>query len=162
MLAACNPQFHPITPAVLPVLAADVVRGWVADLAPQRPARYDLKWRFENKQGNASGRAVARIAPPDSLRFDYRAPFGHSGAAVILGDSALWARPAADVKNLIPATPLFWLALGAPQAPPLDAQVFGEAKNGRRLWRIVRGGDAMDIVLDMALPGRLQAQWRQN
>ena len=68
---------------------------------------------------------AVRIAPPDTLRFDYRGPFGRSGAAVIVADSALWVVPQRDARELLPAAPVFWAALGIPQPPPRDARLSG-------------------------------------
>jgi hypothetical protein len=162
LLAACQPHIDPIAPADLPPISNAVVQSWVNAVAPRHAVRYDLVWHFENKQGNTAGRASARIAPPDSLRFDYRAPFGHSGAAVVLGDSARWARPQADISGIMPAAPLLWIALGAPQAPAPDATTYGQEKAGWRVWRISRGGETMDVVFEPGAPAHLRAQWRRG
>ena len=171
LVAACQPHLGPIAPASLPALEANTVRSWIAAVAPRHAVRYDLVWHLENKLGNTAGRAVARIATPDSLRFDYRAPFGRSGAAVVLGDSALWVRPAADINTILPAAPLLWLALAAPQVPPVDARIYGEEKGGRRVWRVSRADEAMDVVFEPGRPimqdgaahpaAHLLAQWRR-
>jgi hypothetical protein len=160
--AGCTRSLGPIAPVTLPAISAVVVQRWIEEVAPRRGVRYDLRWELANKQGHTAGRAVARIATPDSLRFDYRAPFGRSGAAVVIGDSAVWVRPQADKNTMVPAAPLFWLALGAPQVPPADAELFGREDANKRVWRVVRGRESMDVVLDRGPAPRLRAQWRRD
>ena len=158
-LTACTGGIAPIAPVTLPPLSRTVAEGWIAELASKRPVRYDLRWHLDTKQGNAAGRAVVRIAPPDTMRFDYRGPFGRSGAAVILGDSVLWARPQADI---VPAAPLFWVALGNPEVPSQDAELTGEERGSRRIWRVVRGRESLDIVHERGEHPRLLAQWHKD
>ena len=109
-----------------------------------------------------AGRGTARIAPPDSLRFDYAGPFGlGSGAAVIIGDTVAWADPEKNFRSLVPAIPMLWAAFRMVPPPPEDAAVFGmtDSSTGRVIWRFARGVDTLDFI---AQGGVLQAQWRQN
>jgi hypothetical protein len=122
------------------------VSAWLAPYRPTGPLRYDLKWRFVNQKGSTAGRAVVRVAPPDTMRFDYRGPFGRSGAALVVGDSVLWAVPEKDTRDLLPAAPLFWAALGMPRPPPADAALFGRTQQGEHVWRYVAASDTMDFV----------------
>jgi hypothetical protein len=87
------------------------------EFVPEHPRRYDLTWSYTTRQATHRGRAVAWFVPPDSLRFEYRAPFGRRGAAVFVGQRVLWATPEETVKDLIPATQLFWVVLGIPVPP---------------------------------------------
>ena len=103
-------------------------------------------WRFQNQQGSAAGRASVRIVPPDSLRFDYRGPFGKSGNAVLVGDSALWMT-SEDFEGLVTYAPLFWTALGMPPVPPDTAALFSLIGDDFRAWRYVLAQDTLDFVL---------------
>ena len=66
-----------------------------------------FKWLFQDERSSAGGRGSARIAPPDSLRFDVAGPFGSgAAAAAVVGDQPLWAEPPDAVKKLVPNYPL--------------------------------------------------------
>lgn len=144
--AGCAPALRSIAPSGLEPLAGAAIESWLAPYRITGPVRYDLKWRFINQKGSTAGRAAVRIAPPDTLRFDYRGPFGRSGAALIVGDSALWAVPERETRDLIPAAPLFWVALGAPRGPPSRARVFGRERESLHAWRYVAEADTMEFV----------------
>lgn len=103
-----------------------------------------------------------RVAPPDSLRFDYRGPFGRSGAALLLGDSVVWAEPEKDVRELIPLAPLFWAALGIPLRPAETASVLAREDAGWQAWRVIAGADTLDLVHFPSGPARLLTQLRQH
>ncbi len=145
-LPACVPALRSIAPVDLEGVPRDTIEAWLVAYRPTGRVRYDMKWRFVNQKGSTAGRAAVRIAPPDSLRFDYRGPFGRSGAAVIIADSALWAVPERDTHDLLPAAPLFWAALGAPQPPSAETELFARWRAGPRAWRYVAGRDTMDFV----------------
>src|SRR5712675_1958548 len=82
-----------IAPVGLSTIEVAAVRQWVTPYAPKKPVQYDLHWIFRSARGSVKNRAAVRIAPPDSLRLDFRGPFGKSGAAVVVGDSGVWAKP---------------------------------------------------------------------
>lgn len=120
-----------------------------------------------------AGRGTARIAPPDSLRFDYAGPLGlGSGAAVIIGDSVQWADPAKNFRSLVPAIPMLWAAFGMVRPPADDAAVFsaqlGDSVGGgptrRVVWRFAQREDTLDyVVTDSAGRGSLlESEWRQR
>jgi hypothetical protein len=145
-LGACAPGLRSIAPSGLLPVSPDSVAAWLAPYRPTGPLHYDLKWRFVNQKGSTAGRAAVRVAPPDTMRFDYRGPFGRSGAAVVVGDSVLWAVPEKDTRDLLPAAPLFWAALGLPRSPPPDAALFGRAQADGHVWRYAAARDTMDFV----------------
>ena len=157
--AACA-HYESIAPENLGPLPPATAASWVREFTPARSMRISLRWRFENQKGKSGGRAVVRVAPPDTLRFDYRGPFGRSGSAVVVGGGALWARPAQDFENLIPIAPLFWAALGIATAAPDGAQVLGLDGPERRAWRYVVGGEELDFVHIRGPEERLLAQLR--
>jgi hypothetical protein len=123
------------------------VREWVAGLAPSKATRYDLRWTFQTQQGAVRGQAALRVAPPDSLRFDYRGPFGRSGAAFLVDQDLVWAVPEDEVELLIQAFPLFWAALGLPRTPPPGATILGVETEGSRRWQYGVNGDTLGYVV---------------
>lgn len=161
-LAACASGLKSIAPSGLEPAPRETIEAWLVSYRPAGPVRYGLRWRFANPKGSTAGRAAVRIAPPDTLRFDYRGPFGRSGAAVIVADSALWAAPERDTRELLPAAPLFWAALGIPQPPPEAALVSGRAAAGGRAWRYVAEADTMDFVEIGPGPERLLTEVRRQ
>lgn len=161
-LGACAPGLKSIAPSGLAPAPRDTIAAWLASYRPTGPVRYDLRWRFANQKGSTAGRAAVRIAPPDTLRFDYRGPFGRSGAAVIVADSALWVAPERDTRELLPAAPLFWAALGIPQPPPQESSVSSRGAPGGRVWRYASRADTMDFVEVGPGPERLLTEVRRN
>ena len=151
-LAACRSAPAPLVPAGMPPLAVGTVAGWARAVRPAQPTRYDLRWRFTTQQGSAAGRAVVRYQAPDTLRFDYRAPLGRSGAALFVGQEAVWAQPADELRAMVPAALLFWAGMGLPLDPPAGALVTGLERDGTRSWRQADAGDALDVVW-RAVPG---------
>jgi hypothetical protein len=161
-LVACRPGIRSIAPAGLEAVLRDSVDAWLTPYRPAGALRYDLKWRFVNQKGSTAGRAAVRVAPPDTMRFDYRGPFGRSGAAVIVGDSVLWAVPEKDTRDLLPAAPLFWAALGLPQPPPAGAALFGRTDRAEHAWRYATLRDTMDFVEAGPGPERLLMEVRRR
>ncbi len=162
VLGACAPSLKSIAPSGLEPTPRDTITEWLAAYRPAGPVRYDVRWRFANQKGSTAGRAAVRIAPPDTLRFDYRGPFGRSGAAVIVADSALWVAPERDTREMLPAAPLFWAALGMPQPPPKEARLSGRGAADGRVWRYVSQADTMDFVEVGPGPERLLTEVRRN
>ncbi|MBI4421319.1 MAG: hypothetical protein HY560_10875 [Gemmatimonadetes bacterium] len=161
LFPGCTRAWRSIAPADLAPVPDSTVERWVGRYSLHRPARYDLRWRFQNDRGAASGRAAVRVAPPDSLRLDFRGPFGKSGAAVVVGDSGLWAKPAGDFHDVLAAAPLFWAALALPLKPADGATVFGAEHPDRRSWRYALARDTFDFIDVRASPARLLAEMRR-
>lgn len=161
-LAGCIPRGpDPIAPAELGSLSRDTVLEWVAELALRSPRIINVRpWRYLNDRGSASGRGAIRLAPPDSLRFDFRGPFGKSGAAVIIGRTALWMRPEGDFNSLVRVAPVFWAALGHPPAPPIDARIEGLVTDTERVWRYADGGDTLTFIAEGTPVRRLRGEMR--
>ena len=144
---------------------------WTRTTLPRAAALIRFRWRYQDEQVKYAGRGTARIVPPDSLRFDYAGPLGFgSGAAVVIGDSVLWADPAKNFRSLVPAIPMLWAAFGMVRPPADDAAVFGaqlvdSVRQQRRVvWRFVQRDDTLDYVVTHSA-GRgslLEAEWRQR
>jgi hypothetical protein len=136
--------------------------AWVA--ATVRPEARQLRfdWKFQDPKGLAQGRGSARMAAPDSLRFDFRGPLGSGrGAAAVVGDSALWAEPEDQVKKLVPEYALLWAILGQARTPggPQDVSVIESAT--LQAWRYVQGADTVEFILTRAVPRQLVADVRR-
>jgi hypothetical protein len=151
-----------IAPANLAPVGLDSVAQWVALLQPRAPLRYELRWRFENRNGSAAGRAAARFAPPDTLRFDYRGPFGRSGSALVVGAAAVWAEPEEDFRDLIPVAPILWASLGIAQPVPDGVDLLGRDEPTRRAWRYVDGNEELDFIHQQGPAPRFLAELRRD
>lgn len=142
----CQRRPKSIAPEGLVPVSPDSVALWVQEFTPSSRVRLNLGWRYENDRGSYGGKAAARIAPPDSVRFDLRGMFGRSGSALVIGSDAIWSRPEGDFKDILQSAPLFWAALGAPIRPPEGAATFGSRTTERRAWRYVVGPDTFDFI----------------
>jgi len=149
----------------------DSAVGWTRTTLSRRPTLIRFRWRYEDERVKYAGRGSARIAPPDSMRFDYAGPFGlGSGAAVVIGDSVAWADPEENFRSLVPAIPMLWAALGMVQPPAEDAEVFGAASadttgaTRRLMWRFAQREDTLDYLATESVGGRslLEAEWRRS
>ena len=137
-------------------------------MLPLRQTVIRFRWRYVDRRAEFAGRGSARIAPPDSMRFDYAGPFGlGSGAAVVIGDSVRWADPEANFRSLVPAIPMLWASLGMVRPPADAAAVFGrrEADGAapRVVWRFA-AADTLDYVVTAGEGSRhrLEAEWRRG
>ena len=148
ILVGCGGRYASIAPEGLEPGETETVRAWVDEFIPSTSRIYTVRpWRYQNEQGAAAGRAVIRIAPPDSLRFDYRGPFGRSGRAAVVGDSVLWVSDD-DFEGLVQMSPIFWTALGMPPEPPSGGNIFVLENSNVRAWRYVVAGDTLNFVLE--------------
>lgn len=161
VLSACQTGSGGISTAPMAPLSELQVRAWVDETVPTDIRRYDLEWRYRTQRGGAGGRASVRFAPPDSIRFDYRGPFGRSGAAMVVGDSVIWSEPEEDVSELIPVAPLFWAGLGVARGPVAGAQVSGRDDPGERSWRYVLAGDTLSYIVHRGREYKLEAELRR-
>jgi hypothetical protein len=161
LAAGCGRGPQSIAPAGLVPLPAETVTAWVRPLAAVLPMRYDLRWQLRNSKGAASGRAAVRITPPDSLRFDFRGAFGKSGAAMVVGDSGVWAEPEGDFRDILQSVPLFWAALGLP-LQPRGSPVSGLERPGLRAWSYVVAQDTFNFVHIRGPEERLLGEMRRR
>ena len=120
-----------------------------------------MRWTFQTQQGAVRGQAAVRIAPPDTLRFDYRGPFGRSGAAFLVDEDLVWAEPEGEVELLIQAIPLFWAALGLPRDPPQGSSIFGIETEGNRRWQYGVNGDTLAYAVRTMPERRFLASMRR-
>jgi hypothetical protein len=178
VLAACPGRPAPLIPMPLVPGERDSAVAWSAATVPTHRSAVRFRWKYQDDQHRWGGRGQARIAPPDSLRFDYVGPLGWGvGAAVIVGDSAIWADPEKNFRSLVPAVRLLWAGLGIVRPPALQAVVFREPRGAAgaggpgdpvdsaravRSWRFVEGDDTLDYRAVTASPRVLEAEWRRQ
>lgn len=143
----CRGQPAPIVPAsATPVTRAQVAE-WVAATAPESARLHRFRWLFRDDQSSAGGRGSARIAPPDSLRFDVVGPLGSgAAAAAVVGDSALWADPDDAVEKLVPNYPLMWAMFGIARMPAPGVELAGIVEPDMTAWRYVQGADTIEYA----------------
>ena len=144
---------------------------WAHTMLPHTPTLIRFRWRYQDERVKYAGRGSARIAPPDSMRFDYAGPLNlGSGAAVVIGDSVAWADPEKDFRSLVPAIPMLWAALGMVRLPAENASVFGteivdsHTQRRRIVWRFAEVEDTLDYVVTDSAGRRsiLEAEWRRR
>jgi hypothetical protein len=172
LLAAC-PAPAPLIPAPLAPASRDSAVAWARATLPPQPTVIRFRWRYADGRVRYGGRGSARIAPPDSMRFDFVGPLGlGSGAAVVIGDRVAWSDPERSFRSLVPAIPMLWASLGMVQPPGDSAAVFrgeGQASGSaaapraaRALWRFADEGDTLDYVATNGLERMLEAEWRRG
>src|SRR3989441_12210527 len=100
-----------------------------------------FRFKYRDERHRWAGRGTTRVAPPDSLRFDYTGPLGlGAGAAVVVGDSVLWADPKENFNSLVPAVRMLLGAIGGGRPPGGADAVFGRVE-----LEVVREGSYWDI-----------------
>jgi hypothetical protein len=157
----------PLIPLPLAPGSRDSAVAWAATTAAGHRSAIRFRWKYQDDDKQWAGRGQARIAPPDSLRFDYVGALGiGAGAAAVVGDSAIWADPEKNFRSLVPAARLLWAGLGIVRPPPADAAVFAGRGSGAdsaaRLWRFVQGEDTLDYRDRAGSPRVLEAEWRRH
>lgn len=168
LLAGCPPSYRPLVPEPLAPASRDSALAWTLATVPGGPTAIRFRWRYQDARLRWPGRGTARLAPPDSLRIDYTGALGaRSGAAVVVGDSVMWAEPPGDFERMLPAIPLLWAALGMVRPPAPDADVSGVRRQtaaglDQTVWRFARGADTLEYIALSGDPRTLEAEWRRR
>jgi hypothetical protein len=166
LLIGCPRASPPLAPMPLAPVAWDSGVVWAATTAPRRHTLIRFRWKYRDAGKSYAGRAAVRIAPPDSLRIDYAGPFNWgAGAALVVGDTTVWADPEKNFRSLVPAVRMLWAGLGIVRPPAVGAAVFGIVVPGAdsaRIWRFVQGEDTLDYRMARAGVRVLEAEWRQQ
>lgn len=159
--AACRSAPGPVLPAgVQPVTRAQVTE-WVAATAPPESERHRFKWLFQDERGSAGGQGSARIALPDTLRFDVAGPFGSGAAsAVVIGDRAIWTEPADAIARLVPNYPLMWAMFGVARMPAEGMELRGLSEGSVTAWQYAGPSDTIQYARTVGDPVRLVAEVR--
>ena len=157
--AGCRSVPGSVVPSPLEPVTTAQVEQWVASNSPREPLRHRFKWLFQDERGSAGGRGSARIAPPDSLRFDVAGPFGSGAAsAVVAGDEAVWMEPPDAIARLVPNYPLMWAMFGIARPPSPDMVLKGLATDSVTAWQYAGANDTIEYVRTAGKPERLVAQ----
>src|SRR3954451_17873137 len=158
---ACRAQPAPLLPvAATPVSRAQVLT-WVDSTRTPDQRLYRFKWLFRDERSSAGGRGSARIAPPDSMRFDVAGPFGSGAAsAAVIGSKPLWDEPPDAVKKLVPNYPLMWAMFGVARLPENGDSLRGLSQGAVTAWQYVNAADTVDYVRTGGTNGKLIAELR--
>jgi hypothetical protein len=160
-LAACRGAPGAVVPAGTAPVSREQVDQWVAATVPADHRLHRFKWLFQDERSSAGGRGSARIAPPDSLRFDVAGPFG-SGAtsAAVVGNTPLWAEPPDAVKKLVPNYPLMWAMFGVARLPEAGDSLRGLSDGHIVAWQYAGATDTVSYVRTTGKSGKLTAEVR--
>lgn len=164
LAAGCGGGLAPLPmPVGLAPASVEEAAAWAASTRPAESREIRFRLSFQDEQGSTGGRGRARLALPDSVRFDVTGALGswHANAFVV-GDSAIWADPEEEVQKLVPNYPLFWAMLGIARAPESGASVRTVARDGMSAWQFVSEGDTLEYVRETGPANRLVAEVRQN
>jgi hypothetical protein len=153
--------------SVVPVDAAPVDRtqvdAWVTATLPPANRLHRFKWLFQDERSSTGGRGSARIAPPDSLRFDVAGPFGSGAAsAAVIGDHPLWTEPPDAVSKLVPNYPLLWAMFGVARLPESGDSLRGVVHGDVTAWRYIDGADTVSYLHTAGSAGKLVAEVRHG
>lgn len=161
--SGCRSAPGPVLPAgAKPIERAQVLQ-WVDSTRPSGQRLYRFKWLFRDERGSAGGRGSARIASPDSLRFDVAGPFGSGAAsAVVIGEHPLWMNPPDAISKLVPNYPLMWAMFGIAREPPDGADLRGLADGPMSAWQYAASSDTIVYARASGEPNRLVAEVRQS
>jgi hypothetical protein len=160
-LAVCG--CHAAPGAVVPEGATPVnreqVSQWVSSTIPPGPRLHRFKWLFQDERSSAGGRGSARIAPPDSLRFDVAGPFGTgASSAVVIGNDPVWVEPPDAIKKLVPNYPLMWAMFGVARMPEDGEELRGLNHDGVTVWQYAGPADTIDYLRSTGPSGRFVAE----
>ena len=165
LAAACGGGLPPLPmPVGLAPATVEEATRWADSSRPADNRDMRFRWSFEDEHAATSGgRGRVRLALPDTVRFDAAGPLGAgSTAALVTGDTAIWANPEEDVRKLVPNYPLFWAMLGIARAPATGSSVRHFADGIITAWQFSTGGDTVEYVRESGTPSRLFAEVRQG
>ena len=159
----CRSAPGPVLPAAAEPVSEGQVAEWVASTVPSDHLLHRFKWLFKDERASAGGRGSARVAPPDSLRFDVAGPFGSGAAsAVVIGDRALWTEPPDAIAKMVPNYPLMWAMFGVARMPPEGARLRGLTVGPTTAWQYAGSSDTIEYARIAGNPVRFVAVVRQN
>ncbi|MBA3258332.1 MAG: hypothetical protein H0T68_02555 [Gemmatimonadales bacterium] len=162
LLAGCRSAPGSLVPAAAQPVTEAQVAGWVATTVPEQQRLHRFKWLFRDENSSAGGRGSARIAPPDSLRFDVAGPFGSGAAsAAVVGEQPLWTEPPDAIAKLVPNFPLMWAMFGIARLPENGAELRGLSEGRVTAWQYLGPADTLEYVRTDGSPARLVAEVRR-
>lgn len=162
-LVACRPSSERLVPEGARTVSAADVQQWVGATQPAGHVLHRFKWLLRDERSSAGGSGSARLAAPDSLRFDVRGPLGAgAAAAVVIGDSAMWAEPPNVIEKLVPNYPLMWAMFGVARMPEDGARLSGIHQADATMWEYALNGDTVRYLRAQGNKPRLVAEVRQR
>lgn len=163
LLLACKPEAGPLLPPGAATLTSEQVRPWVEATRLTGHSIRQFKWLFQDDRSSAGGVGRARLAPPDTLRFDARGPLGTGRmAAFVVGDQPVWAVPEESIAQIVPDYTLLWAMFGVARLPNPRASVRGLDDGRSTIWEYALGGDTVVYARRTGSPGRLTAEVRRS
>ncbi len=161
LLAGCRAAPGPLVPVAAQPASREEVARWVSTTLPEHQRLHRFKWLFRDENSSAGGRGSARIAPPDSLRFDVAGPFGSGAAsAAVVGDQPLWAEPPDAISKLVPNYPLMSM-FGIARMPEDGAALRGLADGAVTAWQYAGSTDTIEYVRTAGSPVKFVAEARR-
>jgi hypothetical protein len=146
-LAGCTRSQPALVPSGMQAATAEQASAWVGATAPRTGALHRFRWLYEDEKSSKGGRGSARIAVPDTLRFDIAGSLGiGKGSAFVVGDTALWVVPERSVQDLVPSFPLLWAMFGVARAPGAEDRLAGLETEGRTAWQYANGPDTVNYL----------------
>jgi hypothetical protein len=143
--AGCRSAPGPVVPVGAKPVTREQVTAWVASTLPSDHQLHRFKWLFQDERASAGGRGSARIAPPDSMRFDVAGPFGSGAAsAVVVGGNSVWMEPPDAIAKLAPNYPLMWAMFGIACQPPEGVELRGLSDGQVTAWRYAGVSDTVE------------------
>ncbi len=163
ILTACGHGATPPTaPAPDPTVPWPVAAGWASETAPVGYRLLRFRWLFNDGQASVGGQGSARLAAPDSMRFDIAGPLGiGAAAAVVVGEDPQWVAPPEIIARLIPSYPLMWAMFAVMRPPPIGARVRGARSDSATALEWAQGADTVRYRLPRAGPGPFRAEWQR-
>ena len=162
LLLGCRSEPGALVPVAAQPVSAEQVATWVAETVPRERRLHKFKWLFRDENSSAGGRGSARIAPPDSLRFDVAGPFGSGAAsAAVVGEQPLWVEPPDAIQKMVPNYPLMWAMFGVARLPDHGAALRGLVDGDVTAWQYTTGTDTTEYVRTAGKPTKLVAEVRQ-
>jgi hypothetical protein len=161
--AGCRSAPGSVVPRLTDPVTEGQVTEWVAATLPPDRQLHRFKWLFRDERASAGGRGSARVAPPDSMRFDVAGPFGSGAAsAVVVGDQALWTEPPDAIAKMVPNYPLMWAMFGVARLPHVGAELRGTINGATTAWQYAGAADTVEYVRTAGNPVRFTATVRQR
>ncbi len=159
----CRTAPGPVFPEATASVTRAQVAEWVSAAIPPEHRLHRFKWLFQDERGSAGGRGGARIAPPDTLRFDVAGPFGSGAAsAVVVGARAVWTEPPDAIAKLVPNYPLMWAMFGVPRMPAEGVELRGLSHGPLTAWQYASSSDTIRYTRTAGDPVRFVAEVRHT
>lgn len=148
LLTACTGAPASLVPVGMMPVTVEQVRRWVGATLPLTPMAIEYGAVVTDQHSATSkGHGTISILPGDSLRFDFTGPLGMGrSAAVVIGDSALWAEPQEDVEKIVPSYPLLWAMVGVARPPSLGGALRGLQSSNTTAWQYLGSKDTVTYI----------------